>query len=140
MDTDSQTRGGHAGCPFGAPNYKNDILIKIVERYLPQSLEAWNAVALQYQRESNKLTLHQGEDLWESRDDGESALTDVALEDDFGIGGDKEDEEVVAVNAADDNENESAVVRPRPQSLPAFVGHGVGVSGELPSTFVVPGV
>ena len=57
MDTDSQTRGGHAGCPFSAPNYKNNILIEIVERYLPQGLEAWNAVALQYQIESNKLAL-----------------------------------------------------------------------------------
>jgi hypothetical protein len=51
MDTDSQTLGGRAGRPFGAPNYKKDILIKIVERYLPQGLEAWNAVALQYQSE-----------------------------------------------------------------------------------------
>ncbi len=32
-------------------------IIEIVERYLPQGLEAWNAVADQYQRESNKLTL-----------------------------------------------------------------------------------
>ncbi len=55
-----------AGRPFGAPNYKNDILIEIVERYLPQGLEAWNAVALQYQRESNELTLRRGEDLREN--------------------------------------------------------------------------
>ena len=53
MDTDSQIRGGRSGRPVGAPNYKNDILIEIVERYLPQGLEAWNAVAVQYQIESN---------------------------------------------------------------------------------------
>ena len=63
MDTNSQTRGGHAGRPFGAPNYKNDILIEIVERYLPQGLEAWREVALEYQREANESTLRRGEDL-----------------------------------------------------------------------------
>ena len=63
MDTDSQTRGGHAGCPFSAPNYKNNILIEIVERYLPQGLEAWREVALEYQREANEPTLRRGEDL-----------------------------------------------------------------------------
>ena len=70
-----------------------------------------------------------------SRDDGDSALSDVenvdrtqdpfdpafdpAL-DDVGNDGDEEDEEVVAVNAVDD-ENEAAVamVHPHPQSLPA---------------------
>ncbi len=52
----------------------------------------------------------------------------------------EEDEEVVAVNTTDDNENEAAVVCPRPQSLPAFVGRGIGVSGESPGTFIVPGV
>jgi hypothetical protein len=192
MDTDSQTRGGYVGRPFGAPNYKNNILIEIVERYPPQGLEAWNAVALQYQRELHELTLRLGADLREnwnkklcnrmqkpkgkpganadrifrcieierciqdeataailgadsaksahSRDDGKSALSDVAPEDNFRIGGDEEDEKVVAVNAADDNKNESAVVRPRSKSLPAFVGHGVGASGESPGAFVVPGV
>jgi hypothetical protein len=33
------------------PNYKNDILIDIVKRMLPQGLEAWREVALAYQRE-----------------------------------------------------------------------------------------
>ncbi len=42
---------------------KTTILIEIVERYLPQGLEAWNAVFLQYQRESNELHLRRGEDL-----------------------------------------------------------------------------
>jgi hypothetical protein len=78
-----------------------------------------------------------------SRDNGEGAFLDVAAEDDVGNDGDEEDEEVVAVNAADD-ENAAAVVAivcPRPQSLPAFVGRRVGVSGvESPGAFVVPGV
>jgi len=78
-----------------------------------------------------------------SRDDGESALSDVDRTHVGNDGGDEEDEEVVAVNAADD-ENVAAVamVRPRPQSLPAFVGHGVGVSsvGEKLPAFVVRGV
>ena len=47
---------------------------------------------------------------------------------------------MVAVNTTDDNENEAAVVCPRPQSLPAFVGRGVGASGESPGAFAVPGV
>ena len=88
MDANSQTRGGRAaGRPIGAPNYNNNILIEVVERYLPQGLEAWNAA---------------------------------------------DDENVAAV----------AMVRPRPQSLPAFVGHRVGVSsvGEMSPAFVVCGV
>ncbi len=183
MDTSSQTRGGCAGRPIGAPSYKNDILIEIVEQYLPQGLEAWNAVTLQYQIESNELTLRRGEDLREnwnkklcncmqkptdkpsvntdrifrcieiecriqdeaatailgadsaesahSRYDGKSALLDFAPEDDLGNDGDEDDEDkVVAVNATeDDDENEAAVVRPNPQSLPVFVGLGVGASG-----------
>jgi hypothetical protein len=197
MDTDSQSRGGRGGRSGGVPNYRNDILIKIVELYLPQGLEAWRAVALAYQRESMETVLRRGEDIrdnWNkklcnrmqkptgkpgvntdrifhcieierhiqdeaaaailgaesaesahSRDDGESALSDVAAEeDDVGNDGDEEDEEVVAVNAAGDDENEAAVAMvcpPRPQSLPAFVGRGVGASGvESPGAFVVHGV
>ena len=63
MDTDSQARGGRAGRPVGAPNYKNDILIEIVELYLPQGLEAWRAVATAYQRESMETVFCRGEDL-----------------------------------------------------------------------------
>jgi hypothetical protein len=84
-----------------------------------------------------------------SRDDGESSFLDVAAEDPFdpalddvGNDSDEEDEEVVAVIAADD-ENAAAVALfcPRSQSLPAFVGRGVGVSGvESPVAFVIPGV
>ena len=78
-----------------------------------------------------------------SRDDGKSTLSYVAAEDLFvGNDGDEEDEEVVAVNAADDENAAAAVLFcPHPQSLPAFVGHGAGVSGvESPGAFVVPGV
>ena len=210
MDANSQTRGGRAaGRPIGAPNYNNNILIQVVELYLPQGLEAWRAVAIAYQRESMEEVLRRGEDVrdnWNkklcnrmmkptgkpgvnndrifrcieierriqdeaaaailgaesaesahSRDDGDSALSDVenvdrtqdpfdpafdpAL-DDVGNDGDEEDEEVVAVNAADD-ENAAAVamVRPRPQSLPAFVGRGVaGVSSVESPAFVVRGI
>jgi len=64
MDANSQTRGGRAaGQPIGAPNYNNNILIEVVERYLPQGLEAWRAVALAYQRESMEAVLRRGEDL-----------------------------------------------------------------------------
>jgi hypothetical protein len=200
MDTNSQTR---AGRPIGASNYKNNILIEVVELYLPQGLEAWRGVALAYQRESMETVLCRGEELrdnWNkklcnrmqnltgkpgvktdrifrcieierciqdeaaaamilgaesvesahSRDDGESAFSDVVEEDPFDPalddvgngGGDEEDEEVVAVNAADDENAEAvAIVHPRPQSLPAFIGRGVGVSGVAsPGSFVVPGV
>jgi hypothetical protein len=201
MDANSQARGGCGGRSGGVPNYRNNILIEVVELYLPQGLEAWRAVALAYQRESMETVLRRGEDLrdnWNrklcnrmqkptgkpgvntdrifrcieiehliqdeaamailgaesvesahSRDDGESALSDVAAEDPFdpalddvGNDGDEEDEEVVAVNAVDDENAAAAVLfRPRPQSLPAFVGHGAGVSGvESPGAFVVPGV
>ena len=84
-----------------------------------------------------------------SRDDGKSALSDVAAEDPFNPalddvgndGGYEEDEEVVAINAAED-ENTAAVALfcPRPQSLSAFMGRRVGESGvESPGAFVVPG-
>ena len=64
MDANSQTRGGRAaGRPIGAPNYNNNILIEVVERYLPQGLEAWKAVALAYQRESMEAVLRRKEDL-----------------------------------------------------------------------------
>jgi len=203
MDNDNQTQGGRAGGPVGAPNYRNDILIGIVELYLPHGLEAWREVAVAYQRESMEATLRRGEDLrdnWNrklcnrmqkptgkpgvltdlifrcieierriqdeanaailcadlvesghSLDDGDSALSEVVADsnvlfddvrnDDDGDE-EEEDEEVVAVNAPDD-ENVAAVamVCPRLQSLPTFIGHGVGVSTvESPHALVVPGV
>ena len=201
MDADSQARVGHGGRSGGIPNYRNDILIEVVELYLPRGLEAWREVTLAYQRESMETVLRRGEDLrdnWNrklcnrmqkptgkpgvntdrifrcieierriqdeaaaailgvesaesahSRDDGESAFLDVVEEDPFdpalddvGNDGDEEDKEVVAVNAAnDENAVAVAIVRPRPQSLPAFIGRGVGVSGVAsPGSFVVPGV
>jgi len=65
MDADSQARGGRGGCSGGVPNYRNDILINVVEEYLPQpqGLEGWRGVALAYQRESMEVTLRRGEDL-----------------------------------------------------------------------------
>ena len=63
MDSESQGRAGPKGRVAGIPNYKNDILIDIVERLLPQGLEAWREVAAVYQRESNEGTLRRGEDL-----------------------------------------------------------------------------
>jgi hypothetical protein len=63
MDNDSQAQGGLVGCAGGIPNYRNNILISIIEQYLPQGLEAWREVALVYQRESMEVTLCRGEDL-----------------------------------------------------------------------------
>ena len=63
MDADLESRGGRGGRSGGVPNYKNDILIGIVERHLPRGLEAWREVALEYQREANEPTLRRGEDL-----------------------------------------------------------------------------
>ena len=60
MDADSEARGGRGGRVGGVPNYKNDILIEIVERHLPKGLEAWRGVALAYQRETNEPTLRGG--------------------------------------------------------------------------------
>ena len=63
MDADSEARGGRGGRVGGVPNYRNEILIEIVERHLPQGLEAWREVARQYQIETHELTLRRGEDL-----------------------------------------------------------------------------
>ena len=82
-----------------------------------------------------------------SHDDGDSALLEVVADNTFdvvGNDGDEEDEEVAAVNAADENvdENVAAVtmLRPHPQSLPAFVGRGFGVPIAHSPAFVVHGV
>ncbi len=66
MDNNSQAQGGCVGCAGGIPNYQNNILISIVEQYLPQGLEAWREVTLVYQRESMEATLRQGEGLWDN--------------------------------------------------------------------------
>jgi hypothetical protein len=57
MDSKSQARGGRGGRSGGVPNYKNDVLINIVEMHLPHGLEAWREVAEVYQRESCEVTL-----------------------------------------------------------------------------------
>jgi hypothetical protein len=66
MNADSQAQGGCVGRAGGVPNYKNDIIINIIERLLPHGLEAWRQVTVEYQRESGKTTLCQGEDLQEN--------------------------------------------------------------------------
>ena len=48
MYADSESQGGCDGRIGGVPNHKNDILIDIIERMLPQGLEAWREVALLY--------------------------------------------------------------------------------------------
>jgi hypothetical protein len=63
MDSKNQARGGHVGRTGGVPNYKHVILIDILERLLPQGLEAWREVAARYHLESNETTLRRGEDL-----------------------------------------------------------------------------
>ncbi len=52
IDADSQARGGRGGRSEGVSNHRNNILIEVVELYLPQGLEAWRAVALLRIRES----------------------------------------------------------------------------------------
>ncbi len=66
MDNNSQAQGGHVGGAGGIPNYQNNILIHIVEQYLPLGLEAWREVTLVYQRESMEATLRRAEDLWDN--------------------------------------------------------------------------
>jgi hypothetical protein len=60
MDKDSQAQGGCVRRAGGVPNYRNNILISIVEQYLPHGLEAWREVTLAYQRESMEATLRRG--------------------------------------------------------------------------------
>ncbi len=70
MDANSEARRGRGGCVGGVPNYRNEILIEIIKRHLPQGLEAWREVALAYQRETNEPTLCRGEGLcdnWNKR-------------------------------------------------------------------------
>jgi hypothetical protein len=66
MDNDSQAQGGRVGRAGGSPNYQNNILIHIVEQYLPLGIEAWREVVLVYQRESMEATLRRAEDLWDN--------------------------------------------------------------------------
>ncbi len=69
-----------------------------------------------------------------SRDNGNSALLDVVADDAFNDVGDdcdEDDDEVVAVNAADENAVAVAMASSLPQLLPAFVGGGVGASSAV---------
>ncbi len=59
MNADNQAQGGCVGCAGGIPKYKNNIIINIVERLLPQGLEAWRQVTAEYQRESDETTLQE---------------------------------------------------------------------------------
>ena len=63
MDNESQAQLARGGRPSGVRNYQNNVLIDIVERLLPQGLEGWREVALEYQRESNEPVLRRGEDV-----------------------------------------------------------------------------
>ena len=63
MDNESQAQLARGGRPPGVRNYQNNVLIDIVERLLPQGLEGWREVALEYQRESNEAVLRRGEDV-----------------------------------------------------------------------------
>ena len=49
MDDESQAQAACGGRPPGALNYQNTLLIDIVERLLPQGLEGWREVAVEYQ-------------------------------------------------------------------------------------------
>ena len=66
MDADGQAQVGRVGRSGGVSNYRNDILINVVEEYLPQGLEAWRGVALAYQRELMEVNFCWGEDLWDN--------------------------------------------------------------------------
>ena len=63
MDNDNQAPAARGGRPPGAINYQNNVLIAIVEQLLPQGLEGWREVALEYQRQTSKAVLRRGEDV-----------------------------------------------------------------------------
>jgi hypothetical protein len=66
MDNDNQAPAARGGRPPGAINYQNNVLIAIVERLLPQGLEGWREVALEYQRQTGEAVLRRGEDVREN--------------------------------------------------------------------------
>jgi len=53
MDADSKNRQQRTGSTAGVPNYRNDLLIDIIEENLPEGLEAWRMVAFAYQNALN---------------------------------------------------------------------------------------
>ena len=48
---------------MGAKNYKNDVLIAIIEEVLPNGELGWDAVALAYQEQTREETKHDTDDL-----------------------------------------------------------------------------
>ena len=57
-------RAPHCGSRrTGVPNYQNNILIRIVERLLPNGNEGWRLVALAYKEESGEENLRLVDDL-----------------------------------------------------------------------------
>ena len=63
MDNKSQAQAARGGRPPGAVNYQNNLLINIVEWLLPQGLEGWREVAVEYQRGLNEANLCRGVDV-----------------------------------------------------------------------------
>ncbi len=64
-DDDSDACRAHhrGGRKTGVPNYQNHILIRIVERLLPNGNEGWRLVALAYKEESGEENLRSEDDL-----------------------------------------------------------------------------
>ncbi len=67
MSDNDDSDGGRAprrgGRRTGVPNYQNAILIRIVERLLPNGNEGWRLVALAYKEESGEENLRSEDDL-----------------------------------------------------------------------------
>ena len=63
MDADSKNRRQRTGSTAGVPNYRNDLLIDIIEENLPEGLEAWRMVAFAYQNALNQVNLWRVEDI-----------------------------------------------------------------------------
>jgi hypothetical protein len=60
VDTTPRRGGGRQP---GCPNYQNNILIRVVDRILPNGNEGWCLVALGYQKDSGEEILHSEDDL-----------------------------------------------------------------------------
>ena len=62
-DSDGGRTPRRGGRRTGVPNYQNAILIRIVERLLPNGNEGWRLVALAYKEESGEENLRSEDDL-----------------------------------------------------------------------------
>ena len=62
-DSDAFRAPRRGGRKSGVPNYQNNILIRIVERLLPNGNEGWRLVVLAYKEESGEENLHSEDDL-----------------------------------------------------------------------------